>query len=260
MPTQFGIKKKWLMLKTDTIQIQEALGSYCKTGETPQLPGVVESRLPQYRRLVRNVFYGILQQAFPITSAILTDEEWDQLINDFMVHHPAQEHEVWKMPKELVDFVEGTDYSEKLNRPYLEELLHFEWIEILVHGMEDVPFQYTPSQQLSLTDKVMLNPYHELVTLQYPVHKSAETDYNQHKGVYYVLVHRDIEEFDVQFTELAPFVALLINAIENDNSHSFSQILDQVCQEVNIERSAAVEQQAEAFLNHFLQKKVLFKQ
>lgn len=56
-----------MQLLNHTHQHQSALAAYCRTGELPDIPGVVMENVPQYRRLVYNVIDDMLQNAYPLT-------------------------------------------------------------------------------------------------------------------------------------------------------------------------------------------------
>lgn len=241
------------MLNPETKALQERLGSYCKTGKLDGLPGSRADRLPHYRRLVRNVFYGILAKAYPIAKTLLTDNEWNMLVDDFMVNHPAQENEVWKMPRELLEYVETASYGPHLNRPYLSDLLALEWAEIEVHGMPDVPHNDwidTPQKETGIID---LTPYGQLLTLEYPVHDRSIQHFEEHKGTYFVLVYRQKDAFDVHYMALSPFAALLIDALVA-KPQNLSQALKNVCQQLNTDRTETLNAQARKFLDVLFDK------
>src|SRR6056297_2072235 len=111
------------MLKNDTHNIQSSLADYCRNGEAVDLPGTTDGRLPQYRRLVFGVISNTMKQAYPIAAKHLGPEVWDQLVEDFFANHACQNPQVWRMPRELIDYVESSGYDEKLQLPHLLDLL-----------------------------------------------------------------------------------------------------------------------------------------
>lgn len=206
-----------MSLKTSTRSIQSQLASYCKDGVLSPIEGAREERLPTYRRLVFNVIRDTLRQAYPISYEILSKEEWGNLVYDFFKNHNCQHHEVWKMPYELVEYVESTQYHISIDKPYLLELLYFEWLEIEIHGHEDVDLpDYVPYTG-ELEEVLVLNPYTRLIQLNYPVHKMSHREVSAHQGHYFVLIYRDLSEDKVHFMELSPFTAqLLVQLQESD--------------------------------------------
>ncbi len=202
-----------MYLRKETHRIQSALAVYCRTGELKPIEGARTDRLHHYRRLVSNVIGSTLEGAYPLTRQILADEVWDQLVDDFFQNHDASSAQIWKMPFEFYEYCLSNNYSEKLNRPYLDDLLYFEWIEIHVHTMPD---QVIPEyRQLGdlLTDELIINPEYMLLHLEYPVHKLPAAELEANKGNYYVLVFREQQNLTVRFMELSAGFALLFKKL-----------------------------------------------
>lgn len=188
----------------------EAFAAYVKQPDKrPDLPGVKYERLTEYRRLVRNVFDGTLRQAFPITSEVLSGIEWNQMVDAFMAQHPAQNYRVWKMPHEFYRFVSEMDFARIFNRPYLNDLLYFEWMEIEVFTMPDETLPLFETEGDFLRHRLILNPEFRLIELEYPVFKMAADEARKRKGRYFLLIFRHVESGAVRFVELSPFLALL---------------------------------------------------
>ena len=169
------------MLSKETIDIQNQLATYCRDGKLVPIEGAKEDRLHNYRRLVFNVICDTLETAYPITNQVLEEGEWDELMFDFFNEHPCQDPQVWRMPKELIGFTESKKYADKWDKPYLIELLWFEWLEVDVHGLDDVELDEKASIKDVWTDELVLNPYIEFVELDYPVHKMKAADLVENK-------------------------------------------------------------------------------
>lgn len=202
-----------MKLSDETVFAQHTLAEYCRTGKNVIVPGARPERLHHYRRLVRNVINNTLEQAYPITFDLLEKKEWDNLIDDFFTNHNPQTPQVWKLPKEFYHFLRDNNYADKLNKSYLNDLLHFEWIEIEVHTMpdEDIP-SYTESGDL-LNDKLVFTPEFRIIQLQYPVHVMSVQEASHKKGNYYLLVFRVKESGNVKFLNLSVLLTYLIEQI-----------------------------------------------
>ena len=199
-----------MKLLDETRTAQHFLATYCRTGEQIAIPGVNQNRLHHYRRLVRNVINNTLEQAFPITLDILDQKEWDKLVDDFLINHNAQTPQVWKLPKEFYDYVRDNTYDEKLERPYLNDLLYFEWIEIEIHTMpdQDIP-AYTETGDM-LRNQLIFTPEFRIIQLEYPVHLMAANESVNKKGKYYLLVFREKSTGSVNFLNLSVLFVYLI--------------------------------------------------
>jgi hypothetical protein len=120
---------------------------------------------------------------------------------------------VWQMPGEFFQFAVESEYKIIRKYPFLLDLLLFEWEEIEVYMMEDVaPFPYTVIPESKI--KYVVNPELKILQLQYPVHlKNATTISENDKGAYFVILHREPETGNVQFTNIGLPHALIIEKL-----------------------------------------------
>lgn len=205
-----------MLLKEETHNIQSKLADYCKTGLEVTIEGAVQNRLHHYRRLTYNIVKGALATAYPIAQKTLTDQEWVTMIDDYYANHKMQTPLVWKMPFEFYEFCIENKYSEKYNRPYLDELLYFEWIEIEIHTMEDRPIPIYKEEGDILKDRLIVTPEHELLAFEYPVHKFKGDELLDKKGHYFVLIFRKLDTGAVRFINLSSFFALTLQTITEE--------------------------------------------
>ena len=204
------------MLKPETIDLQNKLAKYVRTGEETQIEGAVQGRLHHYRRLVFNVIHNTLSQAYPIAKEILGNEKWDNLVNEFFINHDPQEAQIWRMPFELYEYIDKVNYSEKIGIEYLDQLVYFEWLEIELFGMKDEVIPEFTDQGDILNDELVLNPYLIITHLQYPFHKNNHEELIENKGDYFIITYRDIKTDKVNFFEISPlFAVILEELIEN---------------------------------------------
>ncbi len=205
-----------MLLREETRQIQTELADYCRSGVPRPIKGAKADRLHHYRRLVFNVINGTLETAYPVTRQILPEEDWTQMVNDFFINHNPQSPQVWKMPYEFYIFCSENKYSEKFHRPYLTDLLYFEWIEIEVHTMEDLiipPFQ---SEGDLLESPLIINPEFRLIRLAYPVHKFSSDELSENAGDYFILCYREQKNLSVRFFEFSSFFAVVFEKLINN--------------------------------------------
>ena len=244
-----------MLLKEGTKKIQSQLSNYCKTGNLTPIEGAKGERLPTYRRLVFNVIRDTLRQAYPITFEVLNSEDWNNLVYDFFSNHSCQNNEVWKMPFELVQYVEETGYHIKLNKPYLLEMLYFEWLEIEIHGQEDVEIPILSSINGTLSDNIFLNPYCKIIQLEYPVHKFGHKELEDNKGIYFVCIYRSISTDKVHFLELSNFSAHLLSLLSSDEL-KISEAIEQIATNAKMSKSA-LRTSATNFISKMEEKEVV---
>lgn len=236
-----------MKLSEKTKAAQGALADYCRTGADINVPGARKKRLPHYRRLVRNVIHNTLEQAFPITYELLETDTWENLVDEFFVRHNPQTPQVWKLPEEFYHFLRDHGYAEKLNRPYLNDLLHMEWIEIEVHTMPDekIPL-FSTSGDLE-NDVLICTPEFQMIELEYPVHLMSAADSLKNKGRYYLLVFREHDTGNVKFMNLSILLAYIIEQL-----HFHKKTLNETLQEVKPLFGISDMDDASKKIRHFL--------
>jgi uncharacterized protein len=213
------------MLKPETIAIQKDLASYCLTGKSLTTTSLSPQRLSHYRRLVYNVFYGILEQAYPVAFNHLNRTIWNSLVDDFVAEHACSDPQVWKMPKDLIDFTKNHAILQQ--HPYLLDLLKLEWMEIEVHCMVDVELpKVVPANDL-LDEPLYFNPHHRILPLTYPVHKINKLQPAKHIGQYFILAFRDLYG-KVHFISLNASHAIILDSMIQNPGLAASEILAEI--------------------------------
>lgn len=243
-----------MSLQTFTYQQQSSLADYCRTENlNPELQ-VRKDRVHHYRRLVFNVVNDSLQTAYPITFQLLNESEWEILVKLFFANHKPQSTQIWKMPKEFYQFVVDEQLEIKTQYPHLTDLLYFEWMEIEVFMMEDIPY---PDFDKNTTDlfihPLSINPEYRLIKVNYPVHlqKADSIIIKDHKD-YYILLFRETETGRVQFVDLSPaFVLLIENLIKGFRP---VEIIEAIAGQLHIKNKDTLINNATSFLYRMKEK------
>lgn len=201
------------MLSKHTHQQQAQLAAYCRDGETPTLEGITAGRIATYRRLVFNNVRDALDRSYPLAKNALRTKEWAVLVNDFFEQHRCAHPQIWRMPEELIGFVEDYQVSLKDKYPFLIDLLTFEWKEIELHMMPNKSMPNVASEDPP-KDAWVLNPEHELMRFSYPIHqKNARMITPSDQGDYHCLGFRDQTEGKVHFIHLTPLLANIVERL-----------------------------------------------
>lgn len=238
--------------KTATFDLMNQFANYCRTGEVTELEGTKSHRLPQYRRLVFTIIVDSLQQAYPIAYDLLGDAVWRNTVSHFFATHNCTENEVWKMPHDFLLYAYDQKLEEKLNIPYLIELLELEWTEIEIFGMPDVLIEQHTIQDI-WKDNFQINPYLKILNFNYPIHKIRKDENLKHKGNYFVLCYRDLDTLKVQFLEITTLGAVILNAL-NDGM-DLTQTVNQIATEIDIDESYTIS--IEKFIQDMQTRKVI---
>lgn len=198
-----------MQLLNTTYKNQSNLAAYCRTGKLTDIPGIKQDNVSHYRRLVYNVVDDMLQNAYPLTHELLSAKEWKSAVNDFFANHPCQSPQVWYMPKEFYQYLFESRHPLISKYVFLEELLQFEWAEVELFMMEDKQVEFSAYGDI-LFSRLVLNPEHQLLSFQFPVHrKKAKYITLTDKANYFVIAHRN-KEGEVIFIDVAPALVRLI--------------------------------------------------
>lgn len=207
------------LTKNKTFALQTDLGLYCRTGLNQPKTSIQEHTF-HYRRLVYNVIKDTLKNAFPLTRKLIGKERWKKSVAHFFENHKCQTPQVWMLPKEFCDYYTENSFPFKKEFPFIKELLQYEWLEIEVFMMEDVPIEKYKSESSCFTDILIPNPEIKILPLQYPIHiKKIKQITEEDKSQYFVTIHRDYNTKQVKFNDLSyPFVEMLIQINEEDTT------------------------------------------
>lgn len=216
-----------MLYTKQTYNDEKALVAWCRTGNPVTLKVTRQDGLKQYRRLFRNNIHNTLVQSFPIAFEVLPKEEWDRLVDDFFANGKVTDGRVWLMAENFYEFVVDNNFAARFDKPWLNDLLLFEWVEIEVHTMDDVPKEHFLTSGDLLNDTIEINPEYRLVNFEYPVHLYAAGQAAEKKGSYFLLVWRDPESFKVKFSNLHPLAVVVFEKIRTGQK-SLNQIIDEM--------------------------------
>ena len=245
-----------MKLNKNTIELQNQLAMYCRNGKNPPNKLSKPQNISQYRRLVFNVVFNTMKQAFPIPLKDLGDHNFKKLVNTFFEKHDCETPQIWKLPLEFYQFVKDNRFADKLNKPFLNDLLLFEWIEIKIHTMPDIaPSKYKPEGNL-FSDILILNKEIELLHLHYPVHIYPPTQATILYGDYFVLVLRDPDDFNVKFMNLSVLHSYFINELTKETK-TVNTIIKDAARIFNVDKNLLTTNIATFLNDMFLQRLIL---
>jgi len=197
-----------------------------------------------------------LVTAYPITFEVLPKEEWRELVRGFFSKHTCLDPQVWKMPLELIEYAEKENLAEKFSKPWLIELLYFEWLEIEIYAQKNGEIKdYEPCENF-LTENLVLNPDYKILQLEYPVYNFDKDTIGEQKGNYFVLIYRSLEDWKVYFLEINAFLATIIETIKDSNL-KLNKVLIDVCKQNNIEATEDLFREAYKFMQLLESKGIL---
>lgn len=199
----------------------------------PRPAGVSAQRMQVYNELLYNNLESFLLACFPVLRQLLGKRKWAQLVRDFFVEHRCHTPFFRQIPDEFVQYVQSERGIRENDPPFLLELAHYEWIELVlsVSNKEITPAQIDPTGDLAQTEPA-LNPVLAMLQYQYPVQRIGPKFKPQSPPPQptYLLVFRDAS-FSVEFIEMNPVSARLVDLLQN-NKLSGEKALRQIAEEL----------------------------
>ena len=166
-----------------------------------------EERLLLYRELARNALTAPLENALPISQALLGEDAWADATTAFLATRRVQGPYYRDVAPAFVAWLAETAWGRD-RWPALLELAHYELMEILV-----VQATETCRQELATEPNpdhtLVLDPAAHVLSYHHAVHRATETAPDPHPEPAHLLLHRDAAEaFSV--LELTPSTAALL--------------------------------------------------
>ena len=179
--------------------------------------GIPARRMKIYNELLYNNLEGFLLACFPVLRALLSDRKWAKLVREFFAEHRCLTPFFRQIPDEFVHYVQSERGVRAGDPPFMTELVHYEWIELVlsVSNKETERERIDPQGDLTC-GRPALNPVLALLQYAYPVQRIGP-EYKPRTPpaqLTYLLVFRD-PDFKVRFIELNPVSARLVDLLQN---------------------------------------------
>jgi hypothetical protein len=164
-----------------------------------------------------------------VCKSILGVRAWKKLVREFFAQHQATTPIFREIPQQFLQFLKTTK-----NLPdYLEQLAHYEWIELAVASQQTEAKKLSKTMDL-LNEKPVLTSAHMLLEYDYAVHKISKRNQPKTTESTHLFVFRNAENA-VKFIELNPMTFQLLNLIK-ENELTGKQALTRLAEEINIQK------------------------
>jgi hypothetical protein len=215
---------------------QFAFAAYIRDPGREPCPSDVEPRrMAVYSELFFNNIEDFLSGTFPVLARILGEDRWMAMMRDFYSRHRATTPLFPALPGEFVRYLEETRTPQDDDPPFMAELAHYEWME-LVAAQSDAVIDLDdmdPDGDL-LKEMPIVSPLAWVLGYDYPVHRIGP-EFQPERPTdtpTWLLVYRDMED-EVRFVEINAVTARLLQLLESDEGLSGSEALDRLARELN---------------------------
>ncbi|MDH5517391.1 MAG: putative DNA-binding domain-containing protein [Gammaproteobacteria bacterium] len=229
------------MLKQQAVFIQKQFEftANIRDPENTQTPaGVEERRMNIYRELFYNNIEGFISSAFPVLKTIYSDQHWHKMVRDFFIKHRCQTPLFLEISQEFLSYLQNERIPQPEDPVYLHELAHYEWVELALMISE----QQTDLSNIDPNGDLLLNcpvisPLALVLSYHYPVHKLGSDFVLDCKPstATHLIVYRNRND-KVEFMEVNPVTARLLQLLNENKTLSGQQALQQIAEELQSEQ------------------------
>lgn len=217
------------MKHDDLSGAQRAFAANIRDPERFSVPVDVPSdRMRVYRELFFNNIDSFLSTGFPVIHAILKGPRWTALVRDYYRDHKAMTPLFVEIAGEFVRYLETERGVSPEDPPFLAELAHYEWVELVLSVREADPPQLDEAfLQNPLGFSPRLSPLAWLLTYGFPVQKIGpdfQPEFSEREEVQ-LLVYRGRDE-EVHFLELNPVTYGLLDALGSSPGLTLGEVLE----------------------------------
>lgn len=217
-------------------ETQKQFAAHLRDPEKNPAPDRIEDRrLRIYRELVFNNIEGFLSGGFPILRSLYSEQQWLELVRDFISKHQAHSPYFLEVSEEFLSFLNETREMLPSDPPFMQELAHYEWVELALDVSEEVlPNEDKIVTSVSLLDRhPLVSPLAWTLSYQYPVHLLG-ADYQPGQPPAeptFLIVYRNRQD-EVKFMVSNAVTVRLLNILTGDAGLTGSKALRQLATEI----------------------------
>ncbi len=191
-------------------------------------------RIKIYRDLFYNNVEDFLCNAFPVLRKLSTDPVWHARVRDFYSRHRCTSPQFYGVAEEFLHFLETERGDHPDDPPFLRELAHYEWVELVLSISEDEarPDLANPNGDL-LDGAPLVSPLAWPLAYAWPVHRigSELQPAEPPPQPTYLVVYRNRKD-RVKFLEINAVTARLLQLIEEQPGRSGRELLTDIAGEL----------------------------
>jgi uncharacterized protein len=202
--------------------------------KNPMPEGIEDRRMNIYRELLYNNIESFIASGFPVIRQLYDDDSWQRMIRDFFSNHQSHSPYFLEISQEFIDYLQNEREPQAEDPAGLIELAHYEWVELALHvADESIDMTDIDANGDLLAQRPVLSPLAWPLVYQFPVHKMGpenlpETAPEQPS---YLVVYRNRND-EMNFLELNPVTARLIALLQENESFTGLDAIEQIAEEM----------------------------
>ena len=196
--------------------------------------GIEDRRMKIYRELFYNNVEGFISSTFPVLKSLYSEENWHSMVRDFFAHHDCTTPYFLEISQEFLDYLQNERQAQAEDPAFILELAHYEWVELALSISEENADinGIDPNGELLATHPV-ISPLAWSLAYHYPVHRIG-TEYaptQPPEQPTYLVVYRNRND-DIEFMEINPVTARLLQILDENENITGQQALEQIATEL----------------------------
>jgi hypothetical protein len=222
--------------KTNQFKTQQYnFTAHIRNPEKHALPdGVEDRRMKIYRDLLYNNVEGFIANGFPVIRKLYSNEHWHLMIRDFFANHQSHSPYFLDISQEFIDYLQNEREPQAEDPAGLVELAHYEWTELALTVADDsISMDNIDPNGDLLACRPVISPLAWPLAYQYPVHKMGPDNLpgQPPEQQTFLVVYRNRND-EVKFLEINPVTARLIALLQDNETFTGQDALDQISRDM----------------------------
>mgnify|MGYP000346735104 CR=1 FL=1 len=216
----------------------------------PAPSDVEERRMAIYRDLFYNNVEGFIANTFPVLRSLLDDTAWHAMVRDYFSGHRAQTPYFLEIPREFLAWLERERTPRDDDLPFLQELAHYEWVELALQLDErELDDERADPNGDLMAGIPVLSPLAWPLSYRFPVHEISPDNQPDAPGdePTYLVVYRNRND-QVKFLEINPVTARLIGLLHDNSNYTGNDAIAVIAEQMSNIDQAVIQQGGKAAL------------
>jgi hypothetical protein len=221
--------------------------------------GIEDRRMAIYRELLYNNIEGFIAGGFPVIKKIYSEENWHKMIRDFFARHQSHTPYFLKISEEFINYLQTEREPQEEDPAGLIELAHYEWVELALHvSDESINMDNINANGDLLSQRPVFSPLAWPLVYQFPVHTMGPENLPEKapEQPSYLVVYRNRND-QLHFLEINPVTARLIALLQENESFTGNDAIQQIVIEMNHPNPDIVSQGGKSALEELQQQGII---
>lgn len=212
------------------IETQQSFMDYIKDPSNPLPEGIEARRMKIYRELFFNNVDGFVSNAFPVLKSLYSEQDWQQRVQQFFVEHDCHTPIFIEIAQEFLLFLQTEYTATEQDPPFMLELAHYEWLELVVAVAQDNPQQklINAADTSAITAMALsVSSTSQIAQYTFDVQHISE-DYRPDsptEAAQFFCIYADFDD-EVSFLQLNPLTAQVLAYMSQFESVQYSELIN----------------------------------